>query len=47
MTLRLAGRSFTLQHGDRPGSVTPTHQVAIGQWVVWRLWPEGAVVRVS
>jgi cyclic beta-1,2-glucan synthetase len=46
ITLRLAGREFTLQYGDT-ASTEPTHHVAVGEWIIWRTLPDKAVLRVG
>ncbi|MDM0012613.1 glucoamylase family protein [Variovorax sp. J22P168] len=46
IALRLAGRRFTLRHG-RAGAEAVTHRAAIGEWVIWRQWPDGAVVEIG
>lgn len=46
ITLRLAGREFRLRHGELEGA-EPTHRVAVGEWIIWRQLPDGAVLRVG
>jgi cyclic beta-1,2-glucan synthetase len=46
ITLRLAGKRFTLRHGEA-GTEPPTLHAGIGEWVIWRQWPDGAVVQIG
>ena len=46
IALRLAGKGFTLRHGQG-GTEPATHRAAVGEWVIWRMWPDGAIVQVG
>ncbi|MGO4394810.1 glucoamylase family protein [Variovorax sp. M-6] len=46
IVLRLAGKRITLRHGES-GPQPATHHVGVGDWVIWRVWPDGAVVQVG
>ena len=46
IALRMAGKHFTLRHG-KIGTEPLTHRVAVGEWVIWRIWPDGAIVHVG
>ena len=46
IALRLAGKRFTLRYGEA-GTAPATHRVAVGEWVIWRMWPDGAIVQVG
>jgi cyclic beta-1,2-glucan synthetase len=45
ITLRLAGRTLTLQHGET--AAAPAQRIAAGEWIDWRALPDGAVLRVG
>ncbi|MDM0077844.1 glucoamylase family protein [Variovorax sp. J2P1-59] len=47
IALRLAGKKFTLQSGNPPEGAKPTHHIAVGEWIIWRVLPEEAVVQVG
>ncbi len=46
--LKLNGRELTLQYGEPPApAAAPTHRIGVGEWIVWRTLPQGAVVRAG
>ncbi|MGJ7508045.1 GH36-type glycosyl hydrolase domain-containing protein [Variovorax sp. GT1P44] len=47
ITLRLAGKTFTLQHGNPPEPSKPTHHITIGEWIIWRVLPDQSVIHVG
>lgn len=46
IALRLAGKRFTLRFGES-GTAPATHRAAIGEWVIWRMWPQDAIVQIG
>jgi len=47
IALRLDRHSLTLQWGTPEAAATPTHRVAVGEWIDWQALPADAVLRVS
>ena len=47
--LRLGGRTLTLQYGEPEpiGARMPTQRIKVGEWIIWRVLPEGSVLRVG
>jgi cyclic beta-1,2-glucan synthetase len=46
IALRLAGKRFTLRFGEA-GTAPATQRAAIGEWVIWRIWPQDAIVQIG
>jgi cyclic beta-1,2-glucan synthetase len=46
IALRLAGKRFTLRFGEA-GTAPATQRAAIGEWVIWRMWPQDAIVQIG
>jgi cyclic beta-1,2-glucan synthetase len=47
IALRLGKHGLTLQWGTPEAAATPTHHIAVGEWIEWQALPADAVLRVS